>query len=80
MLPGPVTYWRALPGTPASRRVSYSLRAMNGVSLAGFRTAVFPVTRAPTVIPVAIASGKLNGETTAQTPNGRSTLIACSFG
>ena len=41
---------------------------------------MLPVMSAPTVIPVAIASGKLNGETTAHTPKGRSTDRARSFG
>src|SRR5439155_23788250 len=43
---------------------------MNGVSLAGLKTTVLPVIRAPVDIPAAIARGKLNGATTAHTPYG----------
>ena len=41
---------------------------MYGVSLAGLNTTVLPVISAPVDIPPAIAKGKLNGATTAQTP------------
>src|SRR5690349_7934696 len=78
-LPGPVTNSIALPGTPASTRISYSFNAENGASLVGLKTTVFPVINAPAIIPPASANGKLNGETTAHTPYGRRTLLLCSL-
>ena len=47
---------------------------------AGLNTTVLPATSAPPAGPAANASGKLNGEMTAQTPYGRSTLEFSSPG
>src|SRR5207244_2097797 len=68
--PGPVTKLNTPAGSPASLRVSARPRPMNGVSLAGLKTTVLPVISAPVDIPAAIARGKLNGATTAQTAYG----------
>jgi hypothetical protein len=43
-------------------------------------TIVFPVIKAPILIPTKIAAGKLNGEITPQTPYGFITLLLFSFG
>jgi len=43
---------------------------MTGVALAGFRTAVLPVTIVADVIPVTMAFGKFQGGITTPTPSG----------
>lgn len=45
----------------------------------GLKTTALPVSRAPEIMPMARASGKLNGAMTANTPWGFSTLLAVSF-
>ena len=79
-LPLPVTKLKTPAGKPASAVASYSFRPRNGVSVAGLNTTVLPATSAPPAGPAASASGKLNGEITAQTPCGRSTLRFSSLG
>src|SRR5665811_2109480 len=59
------------PGTPASRKHRATSYPEMGVALAGLNTTVFPATIAPDDIPAESACGKLNGASTAQTPNGR---------
>ncbi len=54
--------------------------AMPGVSLAGLRTTVLPVTIAAVVMPTQIASGKFHGGITAPTPSGRYTMVSFSPG
>ncbi len=44
--------------------------AMPGVCSAGFTMVVLPVTRAATVMPQQMASGKFHGEITTATPRG----------
>ena len=50
------------------------------MSLAGFKTAVFPVIKAPVVIPIAIADGKLKGAIIPHTPYGLRMVRVFSFG
>ena len=78
--PGPVTKLNTPGGRPASTTISVSFAPSKGVSLAGLKTTVFPDASAPPAGPAASASGKLNGEMTAHTPYGRSTLRLSSPG
>src|SRR5690606_32250557 len=76
--PGPVTKLTTPAGMPASMQYSMSLYAVHGASDEGFSTTVLPVTSAAATGPAASASGKLNGEITAHTPYGLSTLMLTS--
>ncbi len=67
-------------GKPASSMTSANLYPIIGASLAGFSTIVFPVIRAPILIPINIAAGKLNGAITPHTPYGFITLLLASAG
>ena len=51
-----------------------------GVLSDGLQTTVFPATRAPTIIPVGNAKGKLNGPMTPKTPYGTRTSKVSSAG
>ena len=44
---------------------------VTGVSLAGFKTTVFPATTGPKVMPVRMARGKFHGGIAAPAPSGR---------
>ena len=57
-------------GTPASRESRRAGAAMPGVCSAGLTMTVLPVTRAATVMPVQMASGKFQGLITTATPRG----------
>ncbi len=57
-------------GTPASHSREQSTCAMPGVCSAGLTMTVLPVTRAATVMPQQIASGKFQGLMTTATPRG----------
>ncbi len=66
--PGPGSSWITPGGAPAATSASTRQAAMVGVCSAGFKITVLPATRAATVIPVGMASGKFQGEMTAATP------------
>ena len=68
--PGPGTMFATPGGSPASARISAMTMAVPGVSMAGFRTAVFPVIRAGASFHTTIRNGKFHGMMPAQTPNG----------
>jgi hypothetical protein len=57
-------------GTPASSSSATKRAAISGVTLAGFRIAVLPVTSAAAVMPTVIAHGKFQGGMTTPTPSG----------
>jgi hypothetical protein len=61
---------------PASSRISTRSETVCGVSSAGLMTTVFPQTSAGNIFQVGMASGKLNGVMSPQTPMGRRTLMA----
>ena len=56
------------------------MRPVSGAELVGFSITEFPVIRAPMAMPFASMKGKLNGETTGQTPWGFSTSVLRSPG
>ena len=75
VLPPPVTKLKTPSRQPGLLAHLVQLHAHPAASsLAGLNTTVLPATSAPPAGPAASASGKLNGEITAQTPYGRSTL------
>jgi hypothetical protein len=55
------------------------LRPENGAALVGLKTTVLAIISAPAHMLLARATGKLNGEMTAQVPYGLSTLTHLSF-
>ncbi len=55
-------------GAPAATSASTRRDATSGVCSAGLRMTGFPATRAATVMPVGMASGKFHGAITAVTP------------
>ena len=67
-------------GRPASTNSSISLAASSGVSDAGLKTTVLPVTSAGMIFQVGIASGKFQGVIAATTPIGRRTDMAALSG
>ncbi len=54
--------------------MSTNFAATVGVSPAGFRTTVLPVTRDAMAMPAAIAAGKFHGGITTPTPSGMYTM------
>ena len=76
VLPPPCTIFTTPSGTPASTSTSIRWCAEAGVSLAGFRTTVFPATSAGKVFQEGIAMGKFQGVMRPHTPSGWRTDIA----
>ena len=68
--PGPTTTLKTPSGSPASRAIFSSSRAVSGVSSAGFRTTVLPAARAGAIFHEAIAIGKFHGVIRPTTPSG----------
>src|SRR3990172_187180 len=68
--PGPVTKLITPLGTPASTRISTSLRAVMGACEAGFKITVFPQARARAVFQAGMAIGKFQGVIMETTPRG----------
>ena len=64
----PGSRWNTSGSSPASRKHSYSLAAVNEPCGDGFRMTVFPAASAAPAGPAASAIGKLNGLITAHTP------------
>ena len=73
--PGPVTRFMTPGGRPASIRISTSLIARSGVSLAGLKTIEFPAARAGMIFQAGIAIGKFQGAIRPTIPRGRSTVM-----
>ena len=71
LVPGPVTMFKTPFGTPAFSKISTSLIAQRGVSLAGLKTMVLPVMRAGAIFHAGIAIGKFHGVIKATIPTGR---------
>ncbi len=72
--PAPVTKFRAPFGIPASYKISTIFDATIVASSDGLSTTVFPVTKAATAMPVAMAAGKFQGGIAAPTPSGMYTM------
>ena len=68
--PEPVTHCTASAGTPASTRISVSLRADSGVSDAGLMMTALPAASAGPTLWATRLRGKLNGLIAATTPHG----------
>ncbi len=68
--PGPVTTFRTLGGSPASRKSSASFRAERGVTVAGFSTTPFPPAMAGPTLWATRFRGSLKGVMAAMTPMG----------
>ena len=68
--PLPVMHWMPSAGTPHSSRSWVSLRALSGVSLAGFRMTALPAASAGPTLWHTRCSGKLNGLIPTTTPHG----------
>ena len=66
--PWPGTTFTTPGGKPASARISARTRAVTGVSKAGLRTAVFPVTSAGASFQMAIMYGRFQGMIAPTTP------------
>ncbi len=77
--PKPCTSCTTSGGSPASSRISTSTATVCGVSSAGLKITLLPQRSAGNDFQVGIASGKLNGVTSPQTPIGRRKLIAHLF-
>ena len=69
-LPGPATTFSTPSGTPASRAMRSSSRAVSGVSSAGLSTTVLPAARAGATFHEAMTSGKFQGTISPTTPSG----------
>ena len=74
--PGPVMHWMPSAGSPASRRISVSLSADRGVSVAGFTMTALPAASAGPTLWHTRFSGKLNGVTATTTPHGTRSVKA----
>src|SRR5258708_39470831 len=68
--PGPVITFRTPAGTPASNAMVPGARAVRGVALAGFSTAVLPTASAGATFQEAIINGKFQGTIRPTTPIG----------
>ena len=69
--PRPCTMLKTPAGMPASAISSASSAPTPGAFSLGLNTTVFPARSAGTQCPLGRCAGKLNGPTTAITPNGR---------
>jgi len=69
--PGPVTTFRTPDGRPAPARISASLPQVSGVVWAGFKTTVFPATRAGPIFQPMMIAGMFQGMIAPQIPSGR---------
>src|SRR6266478_3708925 len=79
-LPEPTTMFSTPVGTPACSKIRITLAPVNGVSVAGLKTTVFPATKAGAIFQAGIEAGKFHGAIAAITPSGCFSVYAKFFG
>jgi len=57
-------------GTPARSKIETTAAPVSGVSVAGLKTTVLPLTRAGAIFQAGMATGKFQGVMQATTPSG----------
>src|SRR2546422_11673603 len=68
--PDPSTMFSTPLGTPARSKMETTAPEVSGVSVAGLKTTVLPLTRAGAIFQTGIATGKFQGVTHTTTPRG----------